>query len=56
MLSTDITKCSNEKCCLKEKCFRHTCESQYWQAYSLFEPLSDEECEFFINNFVEDTT
>lgn len=56
MLSTDITKCENEKCSLKKQCFRYTSKPEYWQSYALFEIKKDGTCEFFINNIVEGTT
>jgi len=36
---SDISKCSNNKCPSRNKCYRYTCEpSKYWQAYSDFKP------------------
>nr|DAP84383.1 MAG TPA: hypothetical protein [Caudoviricetes sp.] len=44
----DITKCTNDKCSLADKCYRFTCEpSEYWQSYDYFEPNGNE-CEKFI--------
>ena len=49
----DISKCSNHKCPLAKKCFRHECEpNDFWQAYTSFTPLQDDNgkvtCEYFI--------
>lgn len=48
----DITKCTNEDCCMNEHCYRYTCEpKEFHQAYCLFEPEIDHkddfECAFF---------
>lgn len=33
---TDITKCANKKCKIKEQCFRYTASDGYWQSYANF--------------------
>ncbi len=40
----DISKCKNEKCPLKEHCYRYTAPAnEYWQAYSDFKfKISDD--------------
>jgi hypothetical protein len=42
----DITKCDNEKCPLKEKCYRWTSKWDEYQAYSHFEPDKKGKCEY----------
>lgn len=32
----DITKCSNNKCKIKEQCYRYTAKDDYWQSYAEF--------------------
>jgi hypothetical protein len=45
---TDITKCTNEDCLLKEKCYRWTAkDDQYDQSYGYFAPDKDGECRDF---------
>lgn len=44
---TDISKCHGIGCDKKEKCFRYTCLSSYWQSY--FQP-DVVDCEYFIDN------
>jgi len=44
---TDITKCINEKCPIRDKCYRHTAkDGVYEQSYSYFE-YKDDDCEYF---------
>lgn len=33
---TDITKCANKKCKIKEQCYRYTAKDGYWQSYTEF--------------------
>lgn len=48
----DITMCSNDNCIKKQECYRYTCNpNQYWQAYSTFEPISNEENRFKCKNY-----
>lgn len=47
---SDITKCSGEKCPLKEKCYRYTAKAdEYGQAYFIEVPFDKEknECEHY---------
>ena len=38
---SDITKCQNSYCKLKEKCLRWIASpNQYYQSYAMFEPLN----------------
>lgn len=50
MFGHDITKCANEACVKKEKCFRYTVKPEMMQSYSLFTLENYENCESFINN------
>lgn len=43
----DISKCSNEKCQIKEQCERYTCKADEYQSYAEF---NEEDCEYFISN------
>lgn len=44
----DITKCNNEKCSLKEKCWRWISKpSQYGQSYNKFEQDDKGKCNYF---------
>lgn len=42
----DISKCSNEECKQKDKCYRYTCEADEYQTYAEFS--GKEDCEGFI--------
>ena len=45
---SDITKCQNSDCKLKEKCLRWIASpNQYYQSYTMFEPLNDK-CDMFL--------
>ena len=33
---TDITKCMNKKCKIKERCYRYTAKDDIWQSYAEF--------------------
>lgn len=44
----DITLCSNNKCPIKELCYRFTCQPGRYQSYSHFEPDESGECEYLI--------
>jgi hypothetical protein len=47
----DISKCENEECPLKEKCYRFTATpSPVLQAYAYFKPDEDGKCEYFWDN------
>jgi hypothetical protein len=37
MLENDICKCDNDKCTIKETCYRWTVKADEWQSYSSFE-------------------
>jgi hypothetical protein len=46
---TDICKCTNEECKLKEQCERQTPSSYpYYQAYCNFKPEENGKCVWFI--------
>ena len=49
---TDITKCANKKCKIKEQCYRYTAKDGYWQSYAEFnkgkEIKDKKECEYFM--------
>ena len=53
---TDITKCNHEFCPQKDKCYRYTAKSGFWQSYFMTPPfdLSRGECEYFWDNHKED--
>jgi len=43
----DISKCANEDCTLKEKCYRYKVKSdEIWQTYGGFTQDEDGECEY----------
>jgi hypothetical protein len=44
---TDISKCLNKDCPLKEKCYRWTAPASYYQSYADFKPDENGECEDF---------
>lgn len=49
---TDITKCVNKKCKIKEQCYRTTAKDGYWQSYAEFnkgkEIKDKKECEYYM--------
>jgi hypothetical protein len=46
---SDITKCTNSDCPLKESCYRWTAEAEEHQSYAKWEP-KDGECEEYWDN------
>jgi hypothetical protein len=47
----DISKCENEECPLKEKCYRYTATpSPGLQSYSYFKPDEEGKCDAFWDN------
>lgn len=61
----DISKCTNDECPLKNKCYRFTCEpSEYQKSYTRFEPkitttldvFTETECDYFIENSMMEYT
>lgn len=48
---TDITKCANKNCKIKESCYRFTAPDGYWQSYANFnndkEIKDKKECDNF---------
>ena len=47
----DISKCKNEKCPIKENCYRWTAKAdEYWQTYSDFKHKGKKGCDYFWNN------
>jgi hypothetical protein len=52
----DVAKCSNDKCTIKETCYRYTVKpDKYWQSYSKFNSELKEECKYFWKNNVKNT-
>lgn len=48
---SDICKCSNEECEIKEQCERYTVPSHpYYQAFCDFKPDENGKCIWFIKN------
>lgn len=45
---TDICKCNDEDCTLKDKCYRYVCETGIYQAYFAGTPREGTECAYFI--------
>lgn len=43
----DITKCLNENCHIKQKCYRWTAPSDDYQSYADFKPNEDDTCDNF---------
>lgn len=42
---SDICKCTNEECLIKEKCYRYkVAPHPYWQSYNKFLPDADNIC------------
>jgi hypothetical protein len=50
---TDITKCNNKECPMKEKCYRHTAKDGFFQSYCYFSPESKTLCHHFYPNQLE---
>ena len=51
MSSLDVSKCKNEKCTLKQDCFRYTSlPKEYWQSYTDFSQDKKGNCEFYKPN------
>ena len=47
-MSPDITKCMNEECPKKEKCFRYTSKSDEMQSFFVdVKPNEKGECEYY---------
>ena len=44
---TDITKCNDEDCPMKKKCYRWWSEEGVWQSYFKESPREGDECEYF---------
>jgi len=44
---TDISKCVNEDCPSKEKCWRYVAPGSEYQSYANFDPKGEEKCEYF---------
>ncbi len=44
----DISKCLNESCPLKERCYRFKCAGSEYQTYSDFQPNEDGSCDWFM--------
>lgn len=42
---TDISKCANEDCPIKHKCYRRTAPASDWQSYMDFKPNDDGTCD-----------
>ena len=50
----DISKCKNETCVKKDKCYRFTCiPSEFRQSYSDFEPLKNKKTAFYCSAFIQ---
>ncbi len=45
----DITKCTNDFCTLKDRCYRYICDDWHWQEYDCYKPDADGKCDFFIS-------
>ncbi len=47
----DISMCANDKCTLKEECYRYTAISNpYRQSYGSFEQDEEGKCNYFYDN------
>ena len=47
---SDISKCENKKCTLKQECFRFTCKpNEFRQSYDNFKQVNGD-CEYFIKD------
>jgi hypothetical protein len=52
-MSPDISKCANNRCPLRDRCYRFTSLPSDWQSYADFEFIATEEgveCEYFWDN------
>lgn len=48
----DITKCTNNLCYIKEKCYRYTVKpDEYYQSYCRFEPSNKDPDNYTCNSF-----
>ena len=43
----DITKCRQEDCKQKEKCYRYTAKESMWQSYFSEDVRDGDDCEYF---------
>jgi len=43
----DITMCDNQKCSIRDRCYRAKAEPSYWQSWAIFKPTEDG-CEHYI--------
>ena len=41
---TEITICVNSRCAIREDCYRYRAMHDFFQSYSLFQPLDDTNC------------
>jgi len=47
----DISMCANEKCTLKNDCYRYTAKpDEFWQQYGSFKQDDKGECRHYRNN------
>lgn len=46
-LMTDISKCTGDNCKLKDTCYRYLAEPSEYQAFGVFAPSSDTQCEWY---------
>ena len=44
---SDITKCSNDDCLKKNKCWRYLAPNSVWQSWNNFNQENLEDCEFY---------
>ena len=49
-LMADITKCRDNKCTRKEKCYRYTAPEGKRQSVFAYSPREGKKCEYFWNN------
>ena len=47
-MENDIAKCDNEKCPLKDACFRYTSKPDEYQTYFIEMKPKDGKCEYFL--------
>jgi hypothetical protein len=51
----DITKCSNDECNIKDKCYRYTApDNDEWQSYATFKLRPNGGCDYMTNSFGQD--
>ena len=51
-MNNDITKCTNDLCYIKEKCYRYaTKPSEYYQSYCRFEPTNKDPDNYICDSF-----